>query len=129
MAALPGAVLGEIYQDAPEPLISRLACSLAGKEDAVIPKPGSIVARVLGEGRLLVKYTCSFGLNEAYRGRLEDSGLLISALDDDGQVRAAEIPAHPFFVGTLFMPQLDSAPDRPHPLITAFLKAAAGAAR
>jgi CTP synthase (UTP-ammonia lyase) len=42
-----------------------------------------------------------------------------------GEVRAFELPGHPFYMGTLFQPQRSSRPDRPHPLVTAFLRAAA----
>jgi CTP synthase (UTP-ammonia lyase) len=34
-----------------------------------------------------------------------------------------ELPAHPFFLATLFVPQSRSLPERPHPIVTAFLKA------
>ncbi len=34
-----------------------------------------------------------------------------------------ELPAHPFFVATLFLPQLRSAPGRPHPLLAGFAAA------
>jgi hypothetical protein len=33
------------------------------------------------------------------------------------------LPAHPFFLATLFVPQSRSLPERPHPIVTAFLKA------
>jgi len=33
--------------------------------------------------------------------------------------------AHPFFVATLFQPQLGSVEGDPHPVVTAFLQAAA----
>jgi CTP synthase (UTP-ammonia lyase) len=33
------------------------------------------------------------------------------------------LAGHPFFVGTLFIPQLSSRPESPHPLIAAFIKA------
>jgi CTP synthase (UTP-ammonia lyase) len=35
-----------------------------------------------------------------------------------------ELPEHSFFLGTLFLPQLRSLPGRPHPLISAFVRAA-----
>jgi CTP synthase (UTP-ammonia lyase) len=35
-----------------------------------------------------------------------------------------ELPGHPFYVATLFVPQASSTPDRPHPLVTAFVRAA-----
>lgn len=38
-----------------------------------------------------------------------------------------ELPGHPFFMGTLFVPQTRSTPQKPHPLVTAFLRAVAGA--
>jgi CTP synthase (UTP-ammonia lyase) len=37
-----------------------------------------------------------------------------------------ELPAHPFFLATLFVPQSRSLPERPHPIVTAFLKVGRG---
>jgi len=34
-----------------------------------------------------------------------------------------ELPAHPFFLAILFVPQSRSLPERPHPIVTAFLRA------
>jgi CTP synthase (UTP-ammonia lyase) len=36
-----------------------------------------------------------------------------------------ELADHRFFVATLFQPQLSSSPEKPHPLLTAFVQAAA----
>ena len=49
----------------------------------------------------------------------------VAATDDNGEVRAIERVDHPFFVGTLFQPQLRSAPNAPHPIFAGFLEAAA----
>jgi CTP synthase (UTP-ammonia lyase) len=57
---------------------------------------------------------------------VHEGGLQIVGRDADGEPRLFTIPAHPFFVATLFVPSLTSTPERPHPLITAFLRAAAG---
>ena len=39
--------------------------------------------------------------------------------------RAIELPGHPFFVATLFQPQVGALAGRPlHPLVTAFVEAA-----
>ncbi len=35
-----------------------------------------------------------------------------------------ELPAHPFFLGVQFHPELKSRPRRPHPLFKAFVHAA-----
>jgi CTP synthase (UTP-ammonia lyase) len=43
---------------------------------------------------------------------------------EDGDVRVMRLTDHPFFVLTLFVPQTSSSPDRPHPLILGFLRAA-----
>ena len=43
--------------------------------------------------------------------------------DNEGEVRVIELPNHPFFLGTLFVPQARSTSKTPHPIVTAFLKA------
>jgi CTP synthase len=66
-------------------------------------------------------------VNNAYRGRLEEVGLVIGGTSPDGKlVEFIELPAdsHPFFVGTQAHPELKSRPTRPHPLFSAFIKAA-----
>jgi CTP synthase (UTP-ammonia lyase) len=50
---------------------------------------------------------------------------MIAGEDGEGNVRIVELRSHPFFVATLFVPQLSSEPGDPHPLIVAFLEAAA----
>lgn len=45
-------------------------------------------------------------------------------VDSNGEVRIVELSNHRFFIATLFVPQLSSSPETPHPLITAYLKAA-----
>jgi CTP synthase (UTP-ammonia lyase) len=53
-------------------------------------------------------------------GRLQCAGV-----DQEGEVRVVELMNHRFFVATLFLPQLASTRTRPHPLIKAYLDAAA----
>lgn len=40
-------------------------------------------------------------------------------------MRVVELPGHPFFIGTPFVPQARSRPEDPHPLVSAFVKATA----
>lgn len=47
-----------------------------------------------------------------------------SAAESVGEARVVELPTHPFFVGTLFVPQMRSTRDVPHPVFEAFVKAA-----
>lgn len=111
--------------DGPELLITQLACSLVGHEEAVMVVPGTLAASIIGPGRRVERYFCAFGLNAAYLDALTGAGLRFSGFDDNGQVRIVEIPGHPFFLGTLFQPEQYSDGTRPHPLILAFAAAAA----
>ncbi|GAA6616888.1 hypothetical protein [Scytonema sp. NUACC26] len=45
----------------------------------------------------------------------------ISGTDQDGEPRIFELPSHPFFLASLFVPQTSSTPAKPHPLISGFL--------
>jgi CTP synthase len=44
---------------------------------------------------------------------------------DDSLVEMIELPAHPWFMGCQFHPELQSRPLRPHPLFAGFVAAAA----
>lgn len=105
--------------------ISSLTCSLAGLTMPVNLTPGSIVAQCYGTNRVDEKYYCNFGLNPAYRAALEESGLRITGVDDDGEARVLELPGYSFYIGTLFVPQDRSTIEQPHPLVTRLLSEAA----
>jgi CTP synthase (UTP-ammonia lyase) len=45
--------------------------------------------------------------------------------DDDGDPRIVELADHPFFVATLFQPELLSEGEGVHPLVVAFVGACA----
>jgi CTP synthase (UTP-ammonia lyase) len=49
----------------------------------------------------------------------------VVARGSNGEIRAIESPAHRFFVATLFQPQLSSSEKTPHPVVVAFVQAAA----
>ena len=48
----------------------------------------------------------------------------ITGSDANGEVRMVELPQHPFFMATLFLPQATSVPETPEPLIVGYLQAA-----
>lgn len=123
-------VLG--WQDAAhaeyDPYASRLfvvplSCSLVGRSMPVTIAPDSRAARFYGATGATEEYYCDFGLNPAHQDALDAGGLRIVGRDADGEARIVELPDHPYFVGTLFVPQMRSGPGRPHPLIVAFLRA------
>jgi CTP synthase (UTP-ammonia lyase) len=118
----------EIAPGGDDLVIVALPCSLAGHEQAVRVASGSLAERVLGAERIVERYQCSYGLAPAYRDLLAGHGLAFSGEDDAGDVRIIELPGHPFFLATLFQPELAAEP-RPHPIIRAFAAAAVGHAR
>jgi CTP synthase (UTP-ammonia lyase) len=104
--------------------ISALSCSLAGQTMEVKLASDSDAAGFYGRTEVVERYYCDFGLNPAHQGRLDDGGLRVVGTDQDGEARVLELPGHRFYVATLFVPQLSSSPDSPHPLIAGFLQAA-----
>jgi CTP synthase (UTP-ammonia lyase) len=106
--------------------ITPLSCSLVGQTMEVQIEPGSRVAAIYGGTSALEQYYCNFGLNPENQQALHDAGLCIVGRDANGEARILTLPEHRFFVATLFVPQLTSGVDHPHPLIRAFLEAAAG---
>jgi CTP synthase (UTP-ammonia lyase) len=103
--------------------ISRLACSLVGRTMRITLQPESLVARSYGRTEVREQYHCNFGVNPEYEEVLRSRDLRVVGSDDEGIVRVVELARHPFFVGTLFLPQLNSMADAPHPLIMGFIKA------
>ena len=103
--------------------ITQLECSLAGREMELTFSSGSQVAEIYGGTSAIEQYYCNFGVNPDYVSRLKSGPLRITGSDSDGETRVIELPGHPFFVGTLFVPQARSTADHPHPLVTAFMKA------
>ncbi len=68
-----------------------------------------------------------FEVNNEYVSQLEKAGLVFSGTSPDKLLmEIAELPKskHPFFVGTQFHPEFLARPLTPHPLFTAFIKAA-----
>ncbi|MDD2763800.1 MAG: hypothetical protein PHE83_07500 [Opitutaceae bacterium] len=114
----------ETNPGAPELVVTRLACSLVEKTSAITFTPGSRLHTLFGGKPATEDYHCNYGPNPAWRGRLEAAGLRFTGFDEAGEVRAGELPAHPFFIGTLFQPERSALRGEHHPLITAFVRAA-----
>jgi CTP synthase (UTP-ammonia lyase) len=122
LAAIPAAAHAEYGPDG-ELVIVALECSLVGHEGAIAYAPGTLMRRILGTDRSVERYHCSYGLDPAYLERLTEAGVVFSAHDDAGDVRALELGDHPFFLGTLFQPELAGDGTRAHPVIRAFADA------
>lgn len=107
-------------------VISLLACSLQGRTITVELIPGSQLASLCGSLAVLEHTTCSYGLSPEMQHIAGEHGMRVAAVDDTGEVRAIERSDHPFFLATLYQPQLRSAAGHPHPVFAGLLKAAVG---
>ena len=89
--------------------------------------PGSVVQKAYGEELVYERHRHRYELNNRYRSRLEDNGMVCSGVSpDDRLVEFIELPRsmHPYFVATQAHPEFKSRPDRPHPLFAGFVRAA-----
>ena len=86
---------------------------------------GSLVAQQYGTQDIEERHRHRYEVNIDYKEKLEDAGLLFSGLSPDGVLpEIVEIPAHPWFIGVQYHPELKSRPFDPHPLFAGFVKAA-----
>lgn len=113
------------------PLISPLGCALAGVRARVHFSQGSLLRKAYNAAESIEEYHCSFGLNGKYRRLLEGSQFCVAAVDDQHEIRAFELDGHPFFVATLFQPEMRSLADGApaSPLVHAFVAQCARRAR
>ncbi len=71
---------------------------------------------------ILERHRHRYELNNDYRSRLEDAGLCFSGVSpDESLVEIAEVPDHPWMVGSQFHPEFQSKPLTPHPLFRDFI--------
>jgi CTP synthase (UTP-ammonia lyase) len=116
-------------------IIYPVACAVpnrasdAPKLSGVVPeiriRPGSYMQTFYNQEVIQEEFFCNFELNPDYEWCSIEAGFPIAARGPNGEVRAIESPTHRFFIATLFQPQLSSKPDQPHPLVLAFVQAAA----
>lgn len=104
--------------------VSQLACSLLGETLTILLDPASRVFQLYGRSEVVEQYYCQFGLNPEYQATLEQGGLRVAGYDTDGEARILELATQPFYIATLFLPQLNSSAAQPHPLIVAYLQSA-----
>ena len=90
-------------------------------------KKGSIAAKAYGKEEISERHRHRYEVNPAYIDQLEASGWVFSGKSPDNRLmEISELPkdVHPFFVGVQFHPEFHARPLDPHPLFTAFVKAA-----
>ena len=88
-------------------------------------KNGTLAQKVYQAQEISERHRHRYEVNNSYRENLSAKGLIFSGVSpDDHLVEMIEINEHPFFIGVQFHPEFKSAPDKPHPLFSAFISAA-----
>ncbi len=87
--------------------------------------PGTLAEKLYGKNRIDERHRHRFEVNNDYREKLSEAGMVFSGLSPDGKlVEIIELPSHPFFIAGQFHPELKSRPMNPHPLFAGLVGAA-----
>jgi CTP synthase len=140
VAGLEGAASTEFDPHAATPVIATMAEQQAYVDGAgdlggtmrlgLYPaalKPGTVVQAAYGSDKVEERHRHRYEVNNAYRGQLEEAGLVFSGVNPDlDLVEFVELPrdVHPYYVATQAHPELRSRPTRPHPLFAGLMGAA-----
>ena len=137
---LEGASSSEFDTDPAHPVIATMEEQLAivggegdlggtmrlGSYEAALT-PGSVVAEAYGSERVTERHRHRYEVNNSYRDKLEDAGLVISGVSPDRSlVEFVELPrdVHPYYVATQAHPEFKSRPTKAHPLFAGLIGAA-----
>jgi CTP synthase len=140
LAGLQGASSAEFDPDTPHPVIATMDDQVAivsgeadmggtmrlGAYPATLTR-NSVVADAYGSTAVSERHRHRYEVNNSYRERLTEAGLVISGTSPDGRlVEFVELPRemHPFYAGTQAHPELKSRPTRAHPLFRGLIGAA-----
>ena len=140
MAGMEGAGSAEFDEATPYPVIATMADQrdvVSGERDmggtmrlGLYPAKlgeGTIVRELYGEPYVDERHRHRYEVNNAYRDKISEAGLVFSGTSPDGRlVEYVELPAevHPYYVGTQAHPELRSRPTKAHPLFRGLIGAA-----
>lgn len=140
VCGLPNAHSVEFAPDTPDPVIhimesqkevtTKGGTMRLGDSECVLEE-GSRLAEAYAEyagwkeGAVIERHRHRYEVNESYRDRMMEKGMVFSMQSPGGKlVEALEVKDHPFFVATQFHPEFRSRPLAPHPVFAAFVAAA-----
>ncbi|HRI21297.1 MAG TPA: CTP synthase, partial [Panacibacter sp.] len=87
-------------------------------------KEGTLANKIYGTTHTTERHRHRFEFNNDYLEQFEANGMIASGTNTDtGLVEIMEIPAHPFFIGVQYHPELKSTVERPAPLFVSFIAA------
>jgi CTP synthase len=134
VVGLPYAHSSEFEPNTPDPVIDLMHDQREVVEKGGTMRLGSYPAKLRHGTRTRIAYADEpvvyerhrhrFEVNNRYRHRLEEAGMVFSGVSpDDRLVEFIELADHPWFVATQAHPELKSRPNRPHPLFDGFVGA------
>ena len=133
VADLPGATSAEFEEDAEYPVIDLMPEQEDVEDKGGTMRLGAYPCKVMpgtkafdayGEEVVYERHRHRFEVNNAYRDRLAQAGLVISGISPNGRLtEMIELADHPWFVASQGHPEFKSRPTRPHPLFSAFVAA------
>ena len=95
-----------------------------GAQDSIMMK-GTKAYELYGSvDEISERHRHRYEFNSDYRDRLEEAGLIISAVSKkEGLIEIVELADHPYYVAAQFHPEFKSRPNYPHPLFDGFIQA------
>ncbi len=90
-----------------------------------ILKEGTLAREIYGKEEISERHRHRWEFNNAYLSQFEQAGMTLSGFNpESGLVEIIELPAHPFFIGVQYHPELKSTVECPQPVFVHFIKAA-----
>ncbi|HWU29067.1 MAG TPA: CTP synthase [Microbacterium sp.] len=139
VAGIAGASSTEFDPETAEPIIATMAEQVEildggdlggtmrlGLYEAALAE-GSLARELYGADTASERHRHRYEVNNSYRDRLTDAGLVFSGLNPDlDLVEYVELPrdVHPYYIATQAHPELRSRPTAPHPLFRGLIGAA-----
>jgi CTP synthase len=88
-------------------------------------KNNSLAAEIYGNEAISERHRHRWEFNNRYLAEFEKAGMIASGKNPECDlVEIIEIPAHPFFIGVQYHPELKSTVENPQPIFVHFIKAA-----
>ena len=134
VAGMEGATSGEFDENAAYPVID-----LMPEQEGITEKggtmrlgaypckvtPGTRAHAAYGTDLISERHRHRYEVNNAFRDRLVEAGLVVSGTSPDGWlVEMIELADHPWFVASQGHPEFKSRPAKPHPLFLGLVTAA-----
>lgn len=92
-----------------------------GERETITLETDTLVYQLYGTGMIEEEYCCNYSLNPEYKHQISRGKLKIAGMNDEHAVRIVELEGHRFFVAMLYLPQMRSTLERPHPVIRRYL--------